>query len=458
MFGFKKKKAKAKAKQNAKSDVPSKSQYKDALENVVGKNGIDEDELEELTGGLDIDSAELDRVESPSKKPKQPDTMSFDDDDVDLDALLDIDEDDELNESPESEELADDDDDDLADEPENELSVLKQKPVKVVDESSKRKRELQDKLIDDVDSDDFDGLTTDDALALVSDVEDEPEDEEDDFDINESISDDDDDDLLDDADDDNDLELPDEDELVALEEEEEDDDDELVEDEPIAETTPAEPERPVIRSEEAFNALDPVQQTILRQLSKMDTDSLKTQAQMVEENLYMQGQIREWSNAYAAQMRHLNEWQDYATKLKDLLVSQNDEFEDEKDHLNRRHQIQMRNLRASLEADYTEREDKIRHDQRIARDMVEEASKLIEQAREHDASSKSTIDGLRDQIKVLTTRPMLPADNAVPIAPSESMRDIVTSLGLKEKANNATVVTASDDSDDVGDLFDDENW
>ena len=414
--------------------------------------------MEELTGGLDIDSAELDRVESPSKKPKQPDTMSFDDDDVDLDALLDIDEDDELNESPESEELADDDDDDLADEPENELSVLKQKPVKVVDESSKRKRELQDKLIDDVDSDDFDGLTTDDALALVSDVEDEPEDEEDDFDINESISDDDDDDLLDDADDDNDLELPDEDELVALEEEEEDDDDELVEDEPIAETTPAEPERHVISSEEAFNALDPVQQTILRQLSKMDTDSLKTQAQMVEENLYMQGQIREWSNAYAAQMRHLNEWQDYATKLKDLLVSQNDEFEDEKDHLNRRHQIQMRNLRASLEADYTEREDKIRHDQRIARDMVEEASKLIEQAREHDASSKSTIDGLRDQIKVLTTRPMLPADNAVPIAPSESMRDIVTSLGLKEKANNATVVTASDDSDDVGDLFDDENW
>jgi len=85
--------------------------------------------------------------------------------------------------------------------------------------------------------------------------------------------------------------------------------------------------------------------------------------------------------------------------------------------------------------------------------MVEEASRLIEQARQHDAASKLTIEGLRDQIKVLTTRPSLPTDNAVPVAPSDSLRDIVNNLGLKTKSKKT-----NDTDDEVGDLFADENW
>lgn len=447
MFGFMKKKTNT--QQPAKSNVPSKSQYKRALENVVGKNGIDEDELEDLTSGLD--DVQSNSTKSGTQPVRQPDTMTFDQDDVedDFDELLDIDGlDDDLEEV--SDEAID------ADDETQELDVLKQKPVKVVDEESKRIRELQSKTIDDADGDDFDGLTTDDALALVSDVEDIDDDDVDveeeppvvdagnnnvDFDLDTDLPDDD------------DFE-PENDDLEMFDDEEEDDlldeEDEVVENDvskPLPET------RHTVTPEEAFNALDPIQQTILRQLSKMDTDSLKTQAQMVEENLYMQGQIREWSNAYALQMRHLNEWQDYSTKLKDLLIAQNEQFEEEKDHLVKRHQIQMRNLRASLEEDYAEREDKIRHDQRIAREMVEEASKLIEQARQHDAASKATIEGLRDQIRVLTTRPSLPTDNPVPVAPSDSLRDIVNSLGLETKHKKS-----DDTDDDVGDLFADENW
>lgn len=442
-------KKKNKKKQPAKSEVPSKSQYKNALENVVGKNGIDEDELEELTGGLE--DLQSDSTTSEARPTKQPDTMTFDEDDVedDLDGLLDLDE-------------SDDDLEDISDEPVDdqdktqELDVLKQKPVKVVDEVSKRKRELQSKTIDEVDSDDFDGLTTEDALALVSDVEDEDEDVEEELPITDIDEDDDDLDLEDHlTDEDDDFESENDD--LEIFDDDDDDDDLLDEEDEVIENDVPEsvPETPhTITAEEAFNALDPVQQTILRQLSKMDTDSLKTQAQMVEENLYMQGQIREWSNAYALQMRHLNEWQDYSTKLKDLLIAQNSQFEDEKDHLIKRHQIQMRNLRASLEEDYVEREDKVRHDQRIAKEMVEEASKLIEQARQHDAASKSTIDGLRDQIRVLTTRPSLPTDSAVPVAPSDSLRDIVTNLGLDTKSKNSN----DTDDDEVGDLFADENW
>lgn len=452
MFRFMKKKNKK--KQPDKSGVPSKSQYKNALENVVGKNVIDETELEELTSGLD--DVQSDSIKSETQPTKQPDTMTFDEDDVgdDLDELLDLDEsDDDLEDI--SDETIDDQDET------QEVDPLKQKPIKVVDEASKRKRELQSKTIDNVDSGDFDGFTTDDALALVSDIEDDVEDDlpiedadNNDLDLDNNLSDDDDgdDDLLDDDDDfgfeseNDDLEVFDDDNDDDLLDEE----DEVIENN-VPETVPEAPHK--ITAEEAFNALDPVQQTILRQLSKMDTDSLKTQAQMVEENLYMQGQIREWSNTYALQMRHLNAWQDYSAKLKDLLIAQNDQFEDEKDHLIKRHQIQMRNLRASLEEDYAEREDKIRNDQRIAREMVEEASRLIEQARQHDAASKLTIEGLRDQIKVLTTRPSLPTDNAVPVAPSDSLRDIVNNLGLKTKSKKT-----NDTDDEVSDLFADENW
>lgn len=449
-------KKKNKKKQPAKSEVPSKSQYKNALENVVGKNAIDEDELEELTGGLE--DVQSDSTKSETSPTKQPDTMTFDEDDVedDLDDLLDLDE-------------SDDDLEDISDETidaqdENqELDVLTQKPVKVVDEVSKRKRELQSKTIENADSGDFDGFTTEDALTLVSDLEDIEDDVEEESPVTDTANDDldFDDNLLDDDDDNfesesDNLEVFDDDE----DEDGEDDDDLLDEEDEVIENDVPDsmpeplPETPhKITAEEAFNALDPVQQTILRQLSKMDTDSLKTQAQMVEENLYMQGQIREWSNAYALQMRHLNEWQDYSTKLKDLLIAQNTQFEDEKDHLIKRHQIQMRNLRASLEEDYVEREDKVRHDQRIAKEMVEEASKLIEQARQHDAASKSTIEGLRDQIRVLTTRPSLPTDSAVPVAPADSLRDIVTNLGLDTKSKKS-----NDTDDEVGDLFADENW
>ena len=455
-------KKKNKKKQPDKSGVPSKSQYKNALENVVGKNVIDETELEELTSGLD--DVQSDSIKSETQPTKQPDTMTFDEDDVgdDLDELLDLDEsDDDLEDI--SDETIDDQDET------QEVDPLKQKPIKVVDEASKRKRELQSKTIDNVDSGDFDGFTTDDALALVSDIEDDVEDDlpiedadNNDLDLDNNLSDDnddddndDDDDLLDDDDDDDDFDF--ESENDDLEVFDDDNDDDLLDEEDevignnVPETVPEAPHK--ITAEEAFNALDPVQQTILRQLSKMDTDSLKTQAQMVEENLYMQGQIREWSNTYALQMRHLNAWQDYSAKLKDLLIAQNDQFEDEKDHLIKRHQIQMRNLRASLEEDYAEREDKIRNDQRIAREMVEEASRLIEQARQHDAASKLTIEGLRDQIKVLTTRPSLPTDNAVPVAPSDSLRDIVNNLGLKTKSKKT-----NDTDDEVGDLFADENW
>ena len=191
-------KKKNKKKQPDKSGVPSKSQYKNALENVVGKNVIDETELEELTSGLD--DVQSDSIKSETQPTKQPDTMTFDEDDVgdDLDELLDLDEsDDDLEDI--SDETIDDQDET------QEVDPLKQKPIKVVDEASKRKRELQSKTIDNVDSGDFDGFTTDDALALVSDIEDDVEDDlpiedadNNDLDLDNNLSDDNDDDDNDD--------------------------------------------------------------------------------------------------------------------------------------------------------------------------------------------------------------------------------------------------------------------
>lgn len=513
---MKKKKKKGQNKAESQVDDNKKSRYQEELANVVGKStptsepAISDTELDDLTSGLDdtskpasdtmvidpedIDTDGLEAIEDDSLGDDL-DVPSTDDDDLDLDALLSDDEDDlELAKDDAAEEpvvkkpkvklikrkAKKNDTNVESDDP---LDALKQKPVKVVDEETGKLRELQSKDIDDVD--DFDGLTTEGAISLVSDVEDEEEPVDDSLDLDEDWSEDDDslnnstgedlEDLV--NDDDNDLDL--EEELV------DDDDDGLdvagEEPEPEAVSEVKEPAASKeITPEEAFKALPPVQQLILRQMDKLSVDEVKTQAQMVQENLYMQSQITEWANAYAGVMQHLNDWQEYSTKLRDLLISQNAEFEEEKEHLNHRHQIQMRNLRASLEDDYAEREDKILHDQRIAKDMIEQASTLLKQAKSHDDSSRSTIEGLQKQINILTTRPKLATDGPISVAPSGTTDDIFATLGLTRHAtlplssNDAEIKdgelsttdtapvtqeeTVSEDADDVDDLFNDANW
>ena len=509
---MKKKKKKGQNKAESQVDSTKKSRYQKELANVVGKStptsepAINETELDDLTSGLDdasdtmvidpedIDLDGLEAIEEDGLNDDE-DMPSTDDDDLDLDALLGDDEDDlELAKDETTEEPVvkkpkvklikrKAKKNDVNIESDDPLDALKQKPVRVVDEKTGKLRELQSKDIDDVD--DFDGLTTEGAISLVSDLEDEDElvddgphlDEdwnEDDDSLNDSIDGAEDlDGLVDD--DDNDLDLEEEpDDEVDLD---------VASEEPESEVIPEVKEPAAskeITPEEAFKALPPVQQLILRQMDKLSVDEVKTQAQMVQENLYMQSQITEWANAYAGVMQHLNDWQEYSTKLRDLLISQNTEFEEEKEHLNHRHQIQMRNLRASLEDDYAEREDKILHDQRIAKDMIEQASALLKQAKSHDDSSRSTIEGLQKQINILTTRPKLATDGPISVAPSGTTDDIFATLGLTRHAtlplatddaetkdgelsttDTAPVTqeeTVSEDADDVDDLFNDANW
>lgn len=484
MFGFGKKKktnvSKNKKllklkKKSSKSNVPSQDKYKSALENVVGKNGVDPDELDALTSDSDDDLL-LSETSTPV------------DDDLDLD----LDDDDDLS-------LTEDDDNDFSQDIEDDnlervsnedldkndpLRVLKQKPVAVTDDESERKRKLQEADIDDMSSEDFDGFNTDDALALLQDVDEDEEMDEDD--ISDSDG-----DYEDSAPDD----LIEDDEDAPTEEEEDiDEEDDYFDDDntPLNESEPEEQDvmdvdsqmvsadtspREITR-EEAFNALTPVQQTILRQMDKIDSNALKTQAEMVEENLYMQSQIIEWSNAYSAQMKHLVEWQEYADKLRDILVKQDSDFQAEHEHQAKRHQIQLRNVRASLEADYAEREDKVLHDQRIAKDMVEEASRLLNQAREHGSEDKATIKILQDQIRALTTRPAVSTSGPVPIAPGGTSADIFKDLGLSRQLSDETSRDEAfselmrttdtstsktddstvDDSDEIDDLFDEDNW
>lgn len=452
MFGFGKKKKTAKLSV-AKPTSPSKTQYRDALESVVGKNGIDTEELDDLVVDLDEDPN--------NSKKAAPDQMTFDPED--LDGLDDLAVGEEVGEEvglldefdmPDIDDTADEGFEDLdeliaADEeperkPVDPAKVLKQRPVEVTNEETKHKRTLQATSIDEVEDEaTFDGLTTDDALALLSEVEfdDAQEDEND---------------ILTRTDPEPETVYEDEaDEDEFLEEVEEEPESDTEEPDEASEETPAPvpapvPETHTITQEEAFAALNPVQQAILRQINQMDTATLKTQAQMVEENLYMQSQIREWSNAYALLMTHLNEWQEYATSLRDTIVKQNDEFENEKEHLIHRYEIKMRNLSASLEADMQEREDKILRDQELAKSMIEEASRLAKQSRDHDAEHQKTVDGLRDQIKVLTTRPNLSMESPIPVAPA----DFVSPTRRAPVTNQFT----GTDEDELEDLFDNDSW
>ena len=503
MFGFKKKKKRV---QKAESEESTgKSRYQEELASVVGKkaaksnSGVDDNELAELTSGLDDEVG------------KNPDTMTFDESEIDdpsnqvvEDDLLDDDLDDLLGDDDDDLGLTDDDLEEVPVEEQphdntkspkasrkpslhhdkskpsipntDPSTILKQKPVKVVDDESARLRKLQEENLDEAEDIDMDGITTQDAISLVSQLseEEEPETIEDTPEIDEDLNLDDDLDEELPAEEDLDTEFDDDDDLF------EDEDDDLIEEQPDEEDELIEDEEPEpepqiavqkeITQEEAFKALPPVQQAILRQMKNIDTTTLQTQAQMTQENLYMQSQIVEWSNAYSLQMKHLNQWEEYANKLRDLLISQNDEYEEEKQHLIHRHQIQMRNLRASLEADYVEREEKIIHDQRIARDMVEQASKLLAQAKQHDSASKDTIDGLRRQIEVMSTRPSVLTETPIPVAPDDSSEDIFAGLGLKHpslnqdvedddtKVSNNASTSQSEDSDDIGDLFDENNW
>lgn len=488
MFGFGKKKAavdkpkKQPEKQSKHND--SRDKYKDALARVVEGNTLDEAELDDMTEGiddLDLDNLDddLDLELNAVKQRESVNNVDDIDDDIDDMDILDDDDDTDLEELAES--LPDDEPDDESLEDES-FDVLSHKPVKVVDEKTKRLRELQETDINDIGSDAFDGFTTKDAELLLGDIaEDEDEDFEEDDDLDDVQGADKDLELVSEFEDPNEYDdlnvdlLGDEDssstdednDLLSdfdLNDDEDESDDELLveplpDEQPVVENTPVRE----ITPEEAFNALDPVQQTILRQMQHLDTATLRTQAQMVEENLYMQSQIIEWSNAYAAQMKHLNEWQDYASKLRDLLIKQNNEYEEEKEHIARRHKVQMRNLRASIEEDLAEREDKIRQDQHTANNMIEEAARLLSQAKEHGAESKATIKGLQEQIRVLTTRPSVATAGPVPIAPNSTSDDIFKDLGLKRQLSNDTLAEKANESVDtqsgrVADLFDDDAW
>lgn len=478
MFGFGKKKAavdkpnKQPKKQSKHND--SRDKYKDALARVVEGNTLDETELDDMTSGiddLDLDNLD-DDLDSELNAVQSRGTVDIDDMD-DIDDVLDDDDDD-----TDLEQLAES----LPDEPDDEsFDVLSHKPVKVVDEKTKRLRELQETDINDIGSDAFDGFTTKDAELLLGDMTDDE-----DFDEDEDL-----DGVYDDGKDlepevefedpndydDPNVDLLDDEDSLSAEDEDNDlvsdfdlnDDEDESEDELLVETSSTEQpvvENPPVREitpEEAFNALDPVQQMILRQMQHLDTTTLRTQAQMVEENLYMQSQIIEWSNAYAAQMKHLNEWQEYASKLRDVLIKQNDEYEEEKEHMARRHKVQMRNLRASIEEDLAEREDKIRQDQHTANNMIEEAARLLAQAKEHGAESKATIKGLQEQIRVLTTRPSVATAGPVPIAPNSTSDDIFKDLGLKRQLSDDTLAEKANELVDtqsgrVADLFDDDAW
>ena len=175
MFGFGKKKAAVdKPNKQPKKHNDSRDKYKDALARVVEGNKLDEAELDDMTSGiddLDLDNLDDDLdIELNAVKQREPVDNVDDIDDMDI-----LDDDTDLEELAES--LPDDEPDDES------FDVLSHKPVKVVDEKTKRLRELQETDINDIGSDAFDGFTTKDAELLLGDiVEDEDFEEDDDLD------------------------------------------------------------------------------------------------------------------------------------------------------------------------------------------------------------------------------------------------------------------------------------
>lgn len=291
------------------------------------------------------------------------------------------------------------------------------KPKTELTEDEKRQKVLRQQDIDKMSADDLAKLSdfsVDDAKALVQEPIEEPVEEP-----------------VDEMDFDFDAE---EDSFDKLEEEEEDFEEEEAE-------FPT--ELPEISPEEAFDHLTPVQQTILRQMENVDFQTRKTEAQLTEENLYMQGQIMEWSNAYAALMKRLEEWQEYGAKLHEIVAKQDAEFEEEKQQLREYHQEQLLSVRRSLEEDFQGRVEEVEKDRELAREALLEAKEMRLESKRREDEQLRQIENLQKQLVVISKHPS--SQEAVPVAPSKSSAEI------HQDIKNGSVGKKDP-------LFDDESW
>lgn len=427
--------------------------YQEALANIVGQtdNPGDEAVADKLdVDDLDVDDLDVDDLvddELPEGEEPIDDDLLADDDDLDLGSTDDVD----LEESL--------DDTDVPTVKASQLNDRKRKIAKLdinnvnLDVGDDSKKKSFEKLAD-TESEDNDLLGTmnlsDASLLVANFVDDEPVDEPDDLEDSLPIGADDDSILASDDVADDEFEAVDEEELDEYIEPESEIDDSLEADdaEPEKESSTPEPQ-PMITRDQAIDALSPVQQAILRNMDKLDLNQMKTVAQMSEANLYMQSLVMDWSNAYDRQMKHLQEWQDYADKLRNMMIKVNDQHDDEIAKMQHRHQVQLKNVRTALEEDYKEREAKLAKDQELARQMVEQAQALLTEAQNEKEVSRTTISDLEKQINVMSTRPEnVDLSNVTPIAPSlDSLDDQATldALGMKSSPN-------------LDEMFKDDNW
>lgn len=418
--------------------------YQEALANIVGQT--DNAGNEAATDKLDVDDLVDDEL--PDGEEPIDDDLLADDDDLDLGSDDDVD----LEESL--------DDTDVPTVKASQLNDRKRKIAKLdinnvnLDVGDDSKKKSFEKLAD-TESEDNDLLGTmnlsDASLLVANFVDDEPDDEPDDLEDSLPIGADDDSILVsDDVVDDDEFEAVDEEELDEDIEPESEIDDSLEADdaEPEKESSTPEPQ-PMIARDQAIAALSPIQQTILRNMDKLDLNQMKTVAQMSEANLYMQSLVIDWSNAYDRQMKHLYEWQDYADKLRNMMIKVNDQHDEEVAKMQHRHQVQLKNVRTAIEEDYKEREAKLAKDQELARQMVEQAQALLTEAQNEKEVSRTTISDLEKQINVMSTRPEnVDLSNVTPIAPSlDSLDDQATldALGMKSSPN-------------LDEMFKDDNW
>lgn len=399
--------------------------YQEALSNIVGQT----DDLSNASANdeLDVDDLVDDEL-SEGEDPIDDDLLDDDDDDLDLEEAL----------------------DDVPTVKASQLDDRHRKIAKLdindvdlgVEDDSKKKS--FEKLAD-TESEDHDLLSTmnlsDASLLVANFVDDESDNEQNDLEDSLSTGVDNDDILVSD----DEFEAIDEEPVEEIEPESELD--ESLEADNAKSNTPK--SQPMITRDQAIAALSPIQQTILRNMDKLDLTQMKTVAQMSEANLYMQSLVIDWSNAYERQMKHLYEWQDYADKLRNMMIKVNEQHDEEIAKMQHRHQVQLKNVRTAIEEDYKEREAKLAKDQELVRQMVEQAQALLTEAQTEKEASRTTISDLEHQISVMATRPEnVDLSNVTPIAPSlDTLDDQATldALGMKSSPN-------------LDEMFKDDNW
>lgn len=460
MFGIKRKGKKDTKKKSEDRDYleeldtlkSDETSTKDAVDTLLDQD--DDDLLIDLEDDELVDDeepvAEEDDIDVQMNNKSYDDSENIDDIDLDID---DLDDDIVLGEEDQNtvDHVTPDPDPEL-----DEGTFLKQKPVKVVDEKSKRFYDLQNSSLDDESLDDsiLNDLTTREAVALVSDLDDSVEDPN-------LVSEDDDETVEPDS-----VRLEDE-----LDEEEFIDEDEPLVDElteDVVSETPVETEQQTsnevaVQPEQV--ALTSVQNAIFNRIKDLDLSQLTSMSELIEQNLYMQGQINEWSDAYVKQMTHITDWEAYANKMKSLLIESDQKHRDEIDELEKRHQIKLMNLRTAMEKDYEKREATLAKNQALVSNMLDTAHDLIAQAKTNELTHQATIDGLRSQIKAMTNRPNINTQSSTPVPPILEEDNDDTDfydekpMTLQQYANKLTKNHQADMSkDEISALLSESKW